>query len=63
MESALAAATDELDQSLHADAVLDAVRTGINKGWSAALQCERDHLVNLRHTPPAQEAITAFFNK
>ncbi|MCA9304600.1 MAG: enoyl-CoA hydratase/isomerase family protein [Phycisphaerales bacterium] len=63
VEDALTAASDELPDALHVQSVLDAVKTGIEKGWPAALQCERDHLVKLRHTEPAQEAITAFFNK
>jgi enoyl-CoA hydratase/carnithine racemase len=63
IEVALQKAREELDPSLHADAVLDAVETGFNTGWSPALQCERDHLVRLRNTEPAQHAIDAFFNK
>lgn len=63
VEDALNDARDELPDEPHVHSVLDAVRTGIDKGWSAALQCERDHLVSLRHTDPAQQAITAFFNK
>ncbi len=47
----------------HTDAVLDAVGIGLDNGWASALQCERNHLVRLRHTPPAQDAITAFFDK
>lgn len=62
-EDALKDASDELTDALHVQSVLDAVRTGIDKGWQAALQCERNHLVQLRHTEPAQQAITAFFNK
>lgn len=58
---ALERARGVLDSSLHADAVLDAVGTGISDGWDAALQCERDHLVRLRNTEPAREAIEAFF--
>lgn len=63
VETALKNASDDLNPSLHAEAVLDAVRVGINSGWNAALRCERDHLVRLRSTEPAQEAIEAFFNK
>ena len=55
--------SDDLHGSLHADAVLDAIKVGINSGWNAALQAERDHLVKLRNTTPAQEAIEAFFSK
>jgi len=61
VETALDKARSELDQSMHAQAVLDAVGVGINSGWGAALQAERDHLVKLRNTDPAREAIEAFF--
>ena len=35
--------------------------TGV--GWQDALQCERHHLVNLRHEPAGRAAIEAFFAK
>jgi enoyl-CoA hydratase len=63
VEDALIEARLNLDDSLHATAVLDAVSVGINKGWNAALQAERDHLVELRNTEPAKNAIEAFFAK
>jgi len=63
IEIALDKSREELDSSLHTDAVLDAVKVGLNSGWGAALQCEREHLVRLRNTEPAQQAIDAFFNK
>ncbi len=63
IDEALVAASGETTPSLHVDAVLDAVKVGINQGWQAALQAERDHLVRLRNTEPAQEAIEAFFSK
>lgn len=63
IEIALDKSREELDSSLHTDAVIDAVKVGLNSGWGAALQCERDHLVRLRNTEPAQRAIDAFFNK
>jgi enoyl-CoA hydratase/carnithine racemase len=63
IEKALEKAREELGSSLHADAVLDAVQVGLATGWSPAIQCERDHLVHLRNTEPAQQAIDAFFNK
>ncbi|KAA0215607.1 MAG: hypothetical protein DYG94_08405 [Leptolyngbya sp. PLA3] len=44
-----------------AQAVLDAVRMGISKGWEAAIEAEREHLIRLRHTPEAKGAIEAFF--
>lgn len=61
--SALERARAELEPAPHVDAVLDCVETGIKKGWSAAIAKEREHLVALRHTEPAQDAINAFFAK
>ncbi|MEX0876650.1 MAG: enoyl-CoA hydratase-related protein [Phycisphaerales bacterium] len=61
VEAALDRARDGLDDSLHAEAVLDAVRVGVGEGWPAAIASERDHLVRLRNTEPAKEAIEAFF--
>ncbi len=63
IKKALIGASGEIESSLHADAVLDAIKVGINQGWQAALQSERDHLVRLRNTDPAQEAIEAFFSR
>lgn len=63
IELALEDASDEIEPSLHVDAVLDAVKVGIFSGWKAALQSERDHLVRLRNTEPAQQAIDSFFAK
>ncbi len=61
VQNALDKSRTELDDTLHAQAVLDAVDVGITSGWNAALQSERTHLVALRNTGPAQEAIEAFF--
>lgn len=44
-----------------ARAVAEAVEVGLSRGWQAAIACEREHLVRLRHTPRAKEAIAAFF--
>lgn len=63
IELALEDASDEIGSSLHVDAVLDAVKVGINSGWNSALQSERDHLVRLRNTEPAKIAIESFFAK
>lgn len=46
-----------------ARAVLEAVRTGLEDGWRAALAVERRELVRLRGTPAGREAIRAFFEK
>lgn len=44
-------------------AVCGAVDAGIQSGWDAALEYEQRELMRLRHTPPAREAINAFFEK
>ncbi|MFG0325922.1 MAG: enoyl-CoA hydratase/isomerase family protein [Phycisphaerales bacterium JB037] len=51
----------ELGDDEPAASVLDAVEVGLTQGWNAALQAERDHLVRLRSTRPAVDAIAAFF--
>lgn len=61
VQAGLDGARTDLDPSPHGDAVLDCVHTGLKEGWKAALQNERDELVRLRHTAPAQEAIESFF--
>ena len=61
VQNALDKSRTELDDTLHARAVLDAVDVGITSGWNAALRSERTHLVGLRNTEPAREAIEAFF--
>ncbi len=63
IETALDEAKDDLVSAYHTDAVLDAVQAGLSSGWTSALKCERDHLVRLRNTEPAKEAIEAFFSK
>lgn len=60
-------ALDQVRASLpdtpEAQAVADAVDVGLTQGWDAACARERAHLVRLRHTPRAKEAIAAFFAK
>lgn len=63
MKDALDEARGQLGSEPHVDAVCDAVAVGIESGWDDAIKRERDHLVKLRHTEPAQDAINAFFNK
>lgn len=63
VQAALEKARGELDDSMHAKAVLDAVHVGLDAGWGDALAAERGHLVALRNTAPAREAIESFFAK
>lgn len=63
VQTALGKARSELESTMHADAVLDCVEAGLASGWSAALRCEREHLVKLRNTGPAREAIEEFFTR
>lgn len=53
----------DLPETPAAKAVAEAVDTGLARGWRAACQTERDHLVRLRHTPLAKQAIESFFAK
>jgi len=46
-----------------AESVLACVEAGLNDGWPAGIKAEREHLVRLRHTPEAVEAIEGFFAK
>lgn len=65
--AAIAPICDELSPKVgttkHGAACIDAVRTGLAKGWDAAVACERDHLVKLRHTPEARAKLDAFLKK
>ncbi|MSR40907.1 MAG: hypothetical protein EXS10_03280 [Phycisphaerales bacterium] len=47
----------------HGAACIDAVRTGIAHGWNAAIECEREHLVKLRHTSEARAKLDAFLKR
>lgn len=74
---ALELAEDDLPDTGPAKAVTEAVAVGLGTpghdpseplgetggGWQDALQCERHHLVNLRHEPAGRAAIEAFFSK
>ncbi len=53
----------ELPATEAAAAVADAVDAGLTKGWQAALDCERRHLVRLRRSPGGAAAIRAFFER
>lgn len=59
----LDAARSELPETPAAKAVVEAVDAGLARGWRTACQAERDHLVRLRHTPTAKQAIESFFAK
>lgn len=59
--AALAHVLPELPDSQAARAVADCVRIGLEKGWPAALDAEREHLVRLRGTHEGKAAIEAFF--
>lgn len=51
----------ELGPSETAQAVLECLNIGLTRGYQAALDAERSHLVRLRHTPKAKQALEAFF--
>ncbi len=60
---ALDAVRPELPDTDSARAVTRAIDAGLSGGWDAAIASEQDSLVRLRHTPPAVQAIDAFFAK
>jgi 3-hydroxyacyl-CoA dehydrogenase/enoyl-CoA hydratase/3-hydroxybutyryl-CoA epimerase len=53
----------EIPPSGPAEAVLDAIETGLTRGWQAALDCERRRLAGLRASPEGRAAIQAFFER
>jgi len=53
----------ELGDGGPAAAVVDCVDIGLTRGWKAALEAERGHLVRLRNEPAGREAIAAFLAK
>ncbi|MBX3385100.1 MAG: enoyl-CoA hydratase/isomerase family protein [Phycisphaeraceae bacterium] len=60
---ALAQIHGSLPPTEPAQAVVAAVRAGLDTGWQAALDVERRELVRLRSTPAGRAAIQAFFDK
>lgn len=44
-------------------AVRDCVRRGLDGGFAIGCEAEREHLVRLRHTPPAREKLAAFLKR
>jgi enoyl-CoA hydratase/carnithine racemase len=58
---ALETCRERLGDSPPVRAVLEAVDRGLNRGWQAALDCERERLVSLRGSEAGRAAIEAFF--
>ncbi len=46
-----------------AEAVFTCVLAGLDKGWQAALDAERENLVRLRNSPDGRASIQAFFDR
>lgn len=63
VRAGLASVRPRLPDAPHARAVVDAIQKGLDRGWQAALDAEREHLVHLRGTPEGKAAIEAFFAK
>jgi len=63
LEAAMEAARAAVPASAHAEACFDCVRTGLTRGWDAAVAAERAHLVRLRRTPEARARLSAFLSK
>ncbi|MDX2114762.1 MAG: enoyl-CoA hydratase/isomerase family protein [Planctomycetota bacterium] len=61
VRSALGIARGRIGPGEAAAAVLECVQIGVDKGWLAALDAEREHLIRLRSTPAGRGAIEAFF--
>lgn len=60
---ALASVRSSLPPTEAASAVAACVEAGVQNGFDAALERERDHLVRLRHTPAAREKLSAFLRR
>lgn len=63
VRAALAHVRPELPVTPASQAVIDCVQIGLDKGWDAALDAEREHLVRLRGSAEGRAAIEAFFAK
>jgi enoyl-CoA hydratase/carnithine racemase len=63
VRTGLAAARGAVKTGLASSAVLECVQVGLDRGWHAALDAEREHLVRLRGTAEGKAAIEAFFAK
>lgn len=62
-KAALERARGGLPQTQAASAVAACIEAGVTRGWQAALDAEREHLVRLRNTEEGRRAIQAFFEK
>jgi len=62
-KAALGSARGEFPATQAGRAVLACIEAGVERGWQAALDAEREHLVRLRGTEEGRGAITAFFEK
>jgi len=60
---ALSRVRADLPDTPAARAVADAVAVGLDKGWQAALDAERELLIKLRRTPESKAAFKAFFER
>lgn len=61
LSGAMASLEAKLGNSAAGSAVLSCIRIGLDRGWEAGLDAERENLVRLRGTPEAKAAIEAFF--
>ena len=59
--TALDRVASELPDTQASGAVQACVGMGLDRGWNAALEAEREHLVRLRGTEEARSAIESFF--
>lgn len=63
VREALQRVRPELPRTKAAAAVAEAVATGLERGWEAALEAERRLLIGLRSTDEARKALDEFFAK
>jgi len=63
VRSGLEGVRSELPDTQAARAVTACIEAGLEGGWRAGLDAEREHLVRLRATKEAQDAIKAFFDR
>ncbi len=63
IQAALDHVRPDLPHSEAAAAVISATEAGISEGWCSGISIEQKKLIELRHTPIAQERLEAFFAK